>query len=115
MKRHKTATKQRKAVKAKREPIGEYVPPWWDFHALQRDMASRWQTNRNVLTRAQHDQLHSVVAPRFQEAVKSAELRKDLDAANQRLEEFHEILARKNAIIRLLAMGDLTAADLKTE
>jgi len=44
-----------------------------------------------------------------------SKLRCELDAAEKRLEEFHEILDRKNTIIRLLAMGDCTAAELTGE
>ncbi len=35
----------------------------------------------------------------------------ELTALQKRLEDFHEILARKNAIIRALALGDLTEAE----
>jgi hypothetical protein len=48
-----------------------------------------------------------------------ADLRDDItritderDALSTRLDELHEILNRKNAIIRMLAMGDCTAEEL---
>lgn len=34
------------------------------------------------------------------------------DELSSRLDEMHEIIARKNAIIRLMALGDCTAAEL---
>lgn len=35
-----------------------------------------------------------------------------LETAEQRIEELHGILERKNAIIRLLSLGDLTNAEI---
>ena len=46
-------------------------------------------------------------------AGKLAEWREGAPEAGDRLEELHELLDRKNRIIRLLAMGDLTAEELK--
>ncbi len=40
-------------------------------------------------------------------------LESELAEVHQRLEEFHEILDRKNAIIRLMALGDCTAQEVR--
>lgn len=39
-------------------------------------------------------------------------LREEVESLSTRLDAMHEILDRKNAIIRLLAMGDCTASEL---
>lgn len=41
-----------------------------------------------------------------------AVLREELREAEKRIEEFHEILDRKNAIILMLAMGDNAPSEL---
>jgi hypothetical protein len=47
------------------------------------------------------------------DAERIAQLTADLDAAETRLEEFHAILERKNLIIRLLSMSDLSTEELR--
>ena len=42
-----------------------------------------------------------------------ADARQEIEELSSRLDAMHEILARKNKILRLLAMGDCTAEELR--
>ncbi len=56
---------------------------------------------------------HTVIEETDEFREDRSKLAEELEAATKRLEEFHAILDRKNAIILMLAMGDLSPEEVE--
>lgn len=121
MKRHKTLAEQQRAPMAFEEALRHCVAMAFESErkAKGRFVSDDARAIRTLLRNVQPlpDTLGSAadLIGLPNEAESDADLFEAVKGnreMGQRLEELHEILDRKNKIIRLLALGDLTTAEL---